>query len=167
MTDAIDPTLPEVVRQFLASGKKLEEIRLHDTGRWTHEGCDFENPRVIKLFSKSVQRTPGGTWVLSIGRFTYPITVDDCGFFVERIDHTPDGTILLTLSDDTQEVLDPHTLRYEDDGKLTCLIKAGHFRARFKKDAYYKLLEDLQSDDSGHTFTLTIAGQTVTLLQTS
>lgn len=165
-TDAmeeIDPTLPEVVRQFLASGKKLEEIRLHDTGRWTHEGCDFENARVIKLFSRSVQRTEGGTWVLAIGRFTYPIVVEGTGFFVERID-LEDAAAWITLSDATRERLALDTLHYEEGGKLLCTIKEGAYTARFLKPAYYKLLDRVEPDPSG-TLTLELYGQRVTLGQ--
>mgnify|MGYP000542467247 CR=1 FL=1 len=67
MSTEIDETLPELVQNFLKKGGKLESIRLHADGRWTHEGCDFENDRIVKLFSRSVGRTPGGTWVLEIG----------------------------------------------------------------------------------------------------
>ena len=84
----IDETLPDLVKKFLRQGYELEEIRLGATGKWTHEGLDFENPRITDLFSRSVGRTEGGTWVLEVGRFTYPITVEDAGFFVERIDLT-------------------------------------------------------------------------------
>ena len=66
----VDRTLPEVVQKFLVGGGKLESIRLHADGKWTHEGCDFENDRIVKLFSRSVNRTEGGTWVLEIGRAT-------------------------------------------------------------------------------------------------
>ena len=79
-TPHIDETLPEVVKNFLRKGYTLENITLHETGQWTHEGLDFENPKVIDLFYRSVSRTEGGTWVLDIPPFTYPIEVEDAGF---------------------------------------------------------------------------------------
>ena len=144
--EGLDETLPEVVKNFLRSGADLEEIRLDARGKWTHEGLDFENPRIIDLFSRSVDRTEGGTWVLEVGRFTYPITVEDCGFFVERInfDHDPP---LLRLSDQTTEELDPETLEYAGDGRLYCTVKDGAFRARFKWDAYHALGERFVEED--------------------
>jgi hypothetical protein len=144
--DGIDETLPDVVKDFLRSGADLEEIRLDERGRWTHEGLDFENPRIIRLFNRSVDRTEGGTWILEVGRFTYPITVEDCGFFVERVDFDNEPPTLY-LSDQTKEPLEADTLRYEGDGKLYCSVKDGEFRARFKWDAYYGLAQRLVEQD--------------------
>jgi hypothetical protein len=142
----IDETLPETVKKFLRKGYSLEEIRLDATGKWTHEGLDFENPRIIKLFSRNVGRTEGGTWILEIGRFTYPITVEDTGFFVERIELAKSPP-RLHLSDETTEELDPSTLEYKPEGRLYCTVKAGDFRARFKKPAYYALAENFVEDE--------------------
>jgi hypothetical protein len=144
----IDETLPEVVRNFLESGADLEEVRLDERGKWTHEGLDFENQRIIDLFSRSVDRTAGGTWVLEVGRFTYPITVEDVGFFVERVDHSTSPPTL-KLSDKTQERLDPSTLKYEPGGRLYCTVKDGEFRARFKRTAYFQMAELMEQTDEG------------------
>ncbi|MFB6350412.1 MAG: hypothetical protein ABEN55_09780 [Bradymonadaceae bacterium] len=144
--DGIDETLPDVVKKFLQSGADLEEIRLDSRGKWTHEGLDFENPRIIDLFSRSVDRTEGGTWILEVGRFTYPITVEDCGFFVERVDFDRDPP-MLKLSDETTEPLDPETLEYGGKGRLYCRVKDGAFRARFKWDAYHALGERFVEED--------------------
>lgn len=146
--EEIDQSLPEVVKNFLASGKKLEEIKLDARGKWTHEGLDFENPRIIKLFSKSIARTEGGTWVLDVPPFTYPIEVEDTPYFVEHITHT-DDVITLSLSDDTEEQLDVKTLDYASGGRLYCEVKKGAFRARFKRQAYYNLVELAQVNDTG------------------
>lgn len=139
--EEIDPSLPEVVKNFLASGKQLEEITLHADGRWTHEGMDFENRRITDLFSRSVARTEGGTWVLRIPPFTYPIEVEDTAYFVEDIDLDGESPHEVTLSDGTQERLALETMSYEPEGKLYCRVKSGEFRARFKKKAYYKLTD--------------------------
>ncbi|MFP4597358.1 MAG: hypothetical protein ACOC9J_05205 [Persicimonas sp.] len=142
----IDETLPEVVKNYLRQGYELEEIRLDATGKWTHEGLDFENPNLIDLFTRSVDRTEGGTWVLEVGPFTYPITVEDTGFFVERIDLSQSPP-LLKLSDETAEPLDPTTLEYKPEGRLYCTVKDGEFRARFKRPAYYALAEQFVEED--------------------
>lgn len=144
----IDETLPEVVQNFLRSGAKLEKIRLDAAGKWTHEGLDFENPRIIDLFNRSVSRTEGGTWVLEVGRFTYPIEVEDTGFFVERLEW--DGNLpTLVLSSDEREELDPTTLEYRPEGRLYCRVRGGAFRARFKKPAYYELAEHIEDAGAG------------------
>ncbi len=141
----IDESLPEVVQNFLRSGHKLERIVLHENGVWRHEGLDFENPRIIDLFSRSVGRTTGGTWILEVGTFTYPIEVERTGFFVTRVDFK---TGLITLSDHTTEPLDASTLHYEPDGKLFCWVKSGAFEARFLKDAYYMFAQHIEGDEN-------------------
>ncbi|MGM0555620.1 MAG: hypothetical protein ACQEVA_04490 [Myxococcota bacterium] len=154
--DGIDETLPDVVKNFLRGGGELEEIRLDERGKWTHEGLDFENPKIIELFSRSVGRTEGGTWVLEVGRFTYPITVENTGFFVERVDFSTSPPTL-KLSDQTEDTLDPTTLEYEPTGKLFCEVKDGEFRARFKRPAYYQVAEHLEDRDG--TAVLEIDGE--------
>ena len=142
----IDPTLPEVVQNFLRSGATLEEIRLDAHGHWTHEGQPFDNPRLIALFSRSVDRTEGGTWVLKIDPFTYPITVEDTGFFVRAVQWSTSPPTL-HLSDGTTEALDLETIDYQSGGRLYCSIRDGRFRARFKRSAYHTIMTHLQERD--------------------
>lgn len=145
----IDETLPEVVQNFLRAGHKLERIELRANGQWKHEGLDFENPKVISLFFRSVARTAGGTWVLSIPPFTYPIEVERTGFFVTSVDP---ATGLISLSDETCESLDPHTVHYEPDGRMFCRVKDGAFEARFLKGAYYRFAELIDEHDDTLAF---------------
>jgi uncharacterized protein len=156
----IDPTLPEVVQNFLRSGATLQEIRLDERGRWTHEGLQFENPRIERLFSRSVGRTEGGTWVLEIGQFTYPIVVEDTAFFVDRVqwEHSPP---LVHLSDETTEELALQSLTYEPGGRLYCAVKQGRFQARFKRSAYHSIMDYL-SEDEGQ-IVLTVADTPIVL----
>lgn len=149
-SDSIDPTLPEMVQSYLRSGAPLEEIRLDQRGRWTHEGLAFENQKVVDLFSRSVGRTEGGTWVLNIGKFTYPIVVEDTGFFVEQVFWESEPPKIL-LSDGNTEALQIDSLHYEPEGRLYCTIKDGAFRARFKRPAYHSIIDHLE-DDQGEVF---------------
>ncbi len=164
MTDAqeptIDPTLPEVVQNFLRSGATLEEIRLDEQGRWHHQGQRFDNPRLSDLFSRSVNRTEGGTWVLEIGPFTYPITVDDTGFFVRAVNWKASPP-MLHLSDRSTEALEPASLEYRAPGKLYCAVKDGRFRARFLRSAYHSIIPHLEQRDS--SIVLAIDGQEIHL----
>ncbi len=157
---ALDPTLPEVVRRFLAGGGVLESIRLDAHGNWWHQNGLFNNARIADLFFRSVDRTEGGTWVLKVGRFTYPIEVEDTGFFVERIQFAGQNTtetVHITLSDHTTEQLDLTSLRYRENRGIYSTIKEGKFRAHFKRPAYYDLLERLE--EVSDNYALYIADQ--------
>lgn len=163
-SDDIDPTLPEVVRSFLASGATLESIRLDARGVWWHRGARFENRRIIALFSRSVNRTQGGTWVLEIGRFTYPIEVDDTPFFVESLVFCgvdADEEIELHLVGGDVELLDPETLRHDGELGITCAVRGGRFRARLRHGPYHALTQRLEQDEGGYA--LRLAGRLVRL----
>lgn len=147
----IDETLPEVVKKFLRLGYQLEDIFLDARGDWYHQGEPFENERLIALFSRSVGRTKGGTWILEVPPFTYPIRVEDVGFFVEKLVFLDDTDALpeLKLSDGSSETLELKTLSYRPEGRLYCRIKNGAFRARFKQRAYNQLSEYFVERDDG------------------
>lgn len=148
MDEPIDETLPDVVKAFLRKGARLESIRLDATGRWTHEGLDFENSRIIELFNRSIGRTEGGTWVLEIGPFTYPIEVEDTSVFVEQLQLDADPP-QVRLSDGTTERLDLDSLSYGEGGRLYCRVRDGGRRARFKRAPYYLLADFIAESGDG------------------
>ncbi len=118
-----DETLPAPVRQFLAAGGQLEQIVLDEQGLWSHQGEPFQNPALIALFSRSLVRTPGGTWLVHIPPFSYPVEVRDTPYFVRSARCAGDA-VVLHLSDDSEERLEPATLRYVEGRGLYCRVKA-------------------------------------------
>lgn len=158
-----DSTLPEPVRRALASGMKLERITLDSEGRWFHEGGPIEHPRIVELFNRSIERTPGGTFVLHVAPFTYPIEVLDAPLQVQRLEIVgePPESVKLGLSDGSEETLDPQTLRYVPERGFYCQVKNGLMTARFSRPAYYQLAEHVDEEDGTHTLRL---GSTVTHL---
>ena len=155
-----DPSIPDPVRKALEEGSDLEEIRLDDRGQWWHRDDRIDHPRIRELFSRSVDRTEGGTWVLRIWRFTYPIKVDDTGFFVTglepRREADAEGQVIdLLLSDGSVERLDPTTLAYTPPDRLVARVKAGRFEARFLRAAYHRLLDGwLEAEGEGFSVVL-------------
>ena len=149
-TPRVDETLPEELKAYLRSGGPVETIRLDREGRWFHEGDPIENPRIIQLFNRIVTRTEGGTWLLKAGRSSYPIQVEDTGFFVESVDLTVDPP-LVALSDGSEEPLDPSTVDYRPVGNLYCRVKGGGFRARFKRGLYHALADRME-EEKGKVF---------------
>jgi hypothetical protein len=164
VTHEVDPTLPEVVQRFLVEGGRLEEIRLDARGDWWHQGGKIANRRIVALFSRSVNRTLGGTWVLEVGRFTYPIEVEDTPFFVESFDVDGKGVdevITMTLVGGEVTPLDTASLRYDEGLGISCGVRAGRFRARWLRDPYHDLADRLVEVDG--EYGLVIAGRRVPL----
>ena len=152
-----DSTLPAQVRQLLAGGGRLERIVLDAEGQWRHEGEPFQNAALIALFSRSLQRTPGGTWVLHIPPFTYPIELSDTPYYVRSV--RCQGTqVVLSVSDDSQEPLDPATLRYVEGRGLYCRVKGRPgYAARLLRPAYFALANQITQEADGYF--LVLAGQ--------
>lgn len=148
----VDETLPETVKAFLRKGAKLENITLHADGKWTHEGLDFENQNIIDAFFRGVNRTVGGTWVITLEPFTYPIEVEECGYFVRRVEMTPDLKVF--LSDGTTEIVPLSSIHYRPPSNLYCTIKEGRFEARFLRQPHNQLLEHVVEDSGSYVLEL-------------
>jgi uncharacterized protein len=145
----IDPTLPEVVQRYLRLGHTLDDIRLDAHGRWWHNNTPISHPRLVSLFSRSIDRTPGGTWVLKIGSTTYPIRVDKAPLFVHRVDTSGD-TLCLFLSDGSLQHVPLSSLYAPSDGGLHALLPDGHTHARWTLDAYIRFVDaHVIEDDAG------------------
>ncbi len=143
-----DTDVPVALREALAAGAALEEIRLDAAGRWWHQGERFSHPRLIALFSRSLVCTARGTWLVQVEPYSYPVAVDDVGFFVTGARPDGDGW-LLRLSDGSEERLDPATLRSDGDTWLGCLVHAGHDEARIVDGAWIGLAEAIDDGDEG------------------
>jgi len=144
-----DDTVPAPVRAALEKGLTLEDIRLDAQGRWWHAGQIIEHPRIHELFSRSVDETEGGTHVLKIWRFTYPITVEDTPYFVTgvRVDASAPA-VTLRLNDGSEEAL-PSELTLSGENRLVARVKEGRFEARFLRTAYHDLLQLAEEEAGG------------------
>lgn len=154
----VDPTLPPFVQSLLRGGAQLEPIRLDRHGRWWHRGNLIEHERIAGLFSRSVGRTEGGTWVLVVGTFTYPIEVDDTPLFVRAWRELPPAAegevwssgadrVVVELADGTSLRLDPSALRCDDEGLYVTGLELGRggssapVEARFLLAPYLSFVE--------------------------
>ena len=146
-----DDTVPEPVRRALESGLVLEEIRLDGLGRWWHNGVLIGHERIVELFNRSVTVTDGGTYVLQVGPYTYPIFVDDTPFFVIAAFVSESASeVRIRLNDDSEERLELETLCYESEGGLRARVKAGKFDARFLRRAFHDLIDHIEEGDTGY-----------------
>lgn len=151
-----DTTLPEPVRRFLTGGGELERIVLDDQGQWSHQGEPFLNPALSALFSRSLTRTPGGTWVLYIAPFSYPVQVADTPYYV-RSARVAGDAVILGLNDETEERLDPSTLRYVESRGLYCQVKTTTGKgaaAHLLRPAYFALADHISESADGFFLSL-------------
>lgn len=152
-----DPTIPAPIRQALQSGLRLDRIELDSEGRFWHQGEPIDDARIEGLFHRSIERTPGGTYLLAVPPFRYPIVVRDMPYRVTAIaipdapglTDGPPPSIRIRLDDDSEEDLDIDTLRHQPGRGLICQVKGRTMTARFSRPSYYALAQCLELPSSG------------------
>jgi hypothetical protein len=130
---------------------------LHRDGRWSHEGHPITNRRLREAFDRSVRFLPdAGKYVVQLGAFRGEIEAEEAAFFVRSVD--PERA-LLSLSDGSEEALDPTSLRQSPyDGAWLCSVKralaVGGLPARFTQAAWAQLLVALEETPEGPSLRL-------------
>ena len=123
------------------------EIRFGSDGVWYADGEPIENPRIARLFARSVERGAGGGYVLRIGDESAAIVVDDTPYVVTAVD--VGGDLVVTLNDDSTEVVEPSSLRIGDGNVFYCAVKGGREAARFLRAAHYQLAAHIGETAAG------------------
>ena len=128
-------------------------IRLDREGRWWHDDVLVEHPRVVEVFNRGLAPADGGRYVLRVGQDWCFVRVEGAAFRVVAVDDSPGGP-WVRLSDRTAEPLDGASVQLDEDGALTCGLKAGRARARFSRDAQFQLSPWLDEEDGRYVLCL-------------
>lgn len=128
-------------------------IRLGADGRFFHEGAPVDHPGLARAMASWITRHPdNGRWVLENGWDWCYLTIDDVPFWV-RSARVEGGEIVATLSDGSEERVDPRTLTVDEDGALRCTVKPGArlgpYPAKLARHAQLALAERLHERDGG------------------
>ncbi len=125
-----------------------EVIRITRHGVWLADGDEITHEPTRRLFARSLKKDEEG-YFLQIGREEKAIEVEDTAYFVTRIFGNPNEGYTLQISDETTERLIPTTLRHQPE-RLTCQIKNGQETAKFLRNPYLELLNELSQDTEGY-----------------
>ncbi|HXD90990.1 MAG TPA: DUF1285 domain-containing protein [Candidatus Binataceae bacterium] len=134
------------------------KISFRHDGNWYSDEERIDNPRIALLFSKSIQRNPDGSFYLQVAEERAAITVEDTPYVVRTVEDDGAGGFIVVTNDEAREPLDPATLEVGHDNVLYCGVKAGAFRARFLRSAYYHLSDRFVVED-GERFAIQIGGK--------
>lgn len=123
-------------------------IRFGRDGRWYADGEPIANPRIAALFSRHVERAPGGGYRLRIADEQVAIEVEDTPYVVIAAGSDADGP-WIELNDRSREPLDPASLTIGRDETPYCRVKGGREPARFLRPALYQLAPLIEAQPDG------------------
>jgi uncharacterized protein len=115
-------------------------------GRFLHRGEPITHERTLEVLYRSLARATDGRYLVTIGRESGYVMLEDAPYAVRGLLPGADGPELL-LSDGSREPLRPESLAVDDAGVLHCRVRGDH-RARFTRSAQLELGLQLEPDES-------------------
>jgi len=124
-------------------------IRLDADGKFWHDGARVDHPALEKALHGWIARHPDdGRYILTNGYDWTYFQVDDAPYTVRSIHLAPES-VVLGLSDETEERLAPETLRSGAGDALYAKVKGGRFDAKFSRHAQTSLAPLLEETPDG------------------
>jgi hypothetical protein len=130
-------------------------------GRFLHRGEPITHARTLGLLWGSLAPAPGGRWLVTVGRESAYVEVDETPWAVRgvRVEGSPPRSVVLLLAGGREAPLRPETLRLGEDGVLRCALSDGG-AARFTRAGQLALGSHLEEDPPGSgRFALVLAGR--------
>jgi hypothetical protein len=123
-------------------------------GKWYHQGAEIIHRPIFLWMIQSLEKNEEGVFIVHLNNQKCYLEVEDTPLVVVRADFVQEGTgeselIRITLNDESQEELDPETLRVSPENILYCTVKNGQFPARFLRPAYYQIAQNLEEGEAG------------------
>ena len=153
LVDGLGPDLLERLRG--ASG-----LAIDGEGRFLHRGEPILHARTLEVLWGSLKPAPGGRWLVTIGRESAYVAVDETPWAVRgvRVEGVPPRRVTLLLAGGREAPLRPESLRLGADGVLRCELPDG--LARFTRAGQLALGSQLEEDPPGSgRFVLPLGGQ--------
>lgn len=128
-------------------------IRIDADGHFWHEGVRVDHPGLANAMATWVSKHPtNGRWVLENGWDWCYIQVDDVPLLVRAARVDRDG-VRVTLSDGSEEKLDPAGMTVDGDGVIRCTVhpsaRGGPYPAKFTRHAQLAVVDRLEEDEQG------------------
>lgn len=141
------------------------DIRIDKDGVWHYRGQVMFRKEIVNYFYQHLKQDPQGAYIIDLGEDCCYLEVEDAPFVVQSVQNlTSDSieqssSILIRLSDDTMEELDPSTLTIGEGNVMYCRVKNGAFRARFSRPGYYQLADQIQYDEISDRYEIHIGNR--------
>jgi uncharacterized protein len=128
-------------------------IRRDRHGRWFDGDEPVTNPAIASAFDRWIDRAPDGRYCLSNSVNWAYVSIEGAPIFVRAAQLSSEG-VMLELSDERTELLDPSTLATDQEGRLFCTVRQGRLQAEFTSSAMMHLDPILDEDAEGDFLTI-------------
>jgi uncharacterized protein len=122
---------------------KLPNLRVDVNGDWYDDDVQVTHHGILANLRGNLRRDAEGYFIQT--RVRIPVTVEDVPWVVVRVERRGDA-LHAFLNDDTDEGIDPATLRIGANDVPYCVVKEGRFEARFSRAATFQLFALAERD---------------------
>ena len=136
------------------------DIRIDKEGVWYYREQEMFRRDIVNYFYQHLKRDTEGRYLIELEDERCYLEIEDAPFIVRSVLNTkdePKGTqaaLLVNLSDDSVEELDPRTIWIGEGNVLYCRVKGGSFKARFSRPGYYQLAERIAYEEASDRYEL-------------
>ena len=139
------------------------EIRVDKEGAWYYRGAEIIRKDVIALFSRHLEKTADGRYMILWREQQCYLEVEDTPFVVlGTVAVEENGSVRsfeIELNDGSRVPLDVTTLYIGADNVPYCKVFEGEFPARFSRKAYYQLARHVEEDPKAETFFIRVGAE--------
>lgn len=134
-------------------------ININKDGEWFYNDRKIIHPTVLRIFNDNLFRAEDGRHYLEVEGDIAEVEVEDAPFVVKRVMPAMDeGELcgfIISLSDDTEDILNLDTLKINKKNIPYCLVKRG-LLAKFSSKAYYMLSNYIEHDEDQDSYYIKI-----------
>ena len=127
-------------------------------GYLRHEGIEFDDPAVLRLFMEKMEPLPGGQFRVFCQGEECRITAEDVPYVVTGL-KISGKRIELIFPGGYSEPLDPTTLFVGKKNVLYCAVRGGKFVARFNRKSYLEFAKQVKFDSKRKSYFITVDNQ--------
>jgi hypothetical protein len=140
----------------LPSGWTLPDLRVDVDGDWWDGEVQITHHGVLANLRSTLRRDADGYFIQT--RVRIPVAVADAPFVVTRVERRGDA-LHAWLNDDSEQDVDPATLRLGRGDVPYCAVKGGAFEARLSRAATHQLLALADYDEPSGRGALRLGGR--------
>jgi hypothetical protein len=151
------------------SQNESPEIRIDRDGVWYYRNMEMIRNEIVQYFYKHLRKDCQGQYRIELNNENCRVQVDDVPYVIRSISSGVEGAhgrsagMVISLSDGSCEELDPETIRIGEKDVLYCRVKKNNHEARFSRQAYYQLTENMNHDPQQDCYYITIGNRSYTL----